>query len=182
MPKFSLHTGRNSTMTKRSMLWTAALVTAGVAVSTAPKDAQLRIAQAAAQTAPAALSEALDVNGAAGVVAEIVQCKRDNGVLSIRIKFRNTGDVAAQVEFTTKYGDYDKYYVTAGSKKYFVLRDSEKMPLANPPGDYGIAKAEIPKGGTFIWYAKYPAPPADVKKINYYTPITTPFEDILITD
>ena len=46
-------------MTKRSMIWTAALVTAGLAVATAPKDAPLRIAQAAAQTAP--LSEAQHV-------------------------------------------------------------------------------------------------------------------------
>jgi hypothetical protein len=77
---------------------------------------------------------------------------------------------------------YDRYYVTAGSKKYFVLRDSEKTPLANPPTSYGALSVEIPKGGTYIWYAKYQAPPAEVKKINYYTPISPPFEDISITD
>ena len=169
-------------MTKRSMIWTAVLVTAGLAVATAAKDAPLRIAQAAAQTAPAALSEAQDVNGATGVVAEMVQCKRDSGVLSIRMRLRNTGDAAVEVKVLASGDWYDRYYVTAGSKKYFVLRDSEKTPLANPPTSYGALSVEISKGGTYIWFAKYPAPPADVKKINYYTPITPPFEDIPITD
>jgi hypothetical protein len=148
---------------------------------TAPKDAPLRIAQAAAQTAPAALSEAQDVDGAAGVVAEIVQSKRDSGVLSIRMRLRNTGDAKVEVKILSG-SNYDRYYVTAGSKKYFVLRDSEKTPLANPPASYGDLRVEIPKGGAFVWYAKYQAPPAEVKKINYYTPITTPFEDVPITD
>jgi hypothetical protein len=168
-------------MTKSSMIWTAALVTAGVVGLTAPKDAPLLITQAAAQTAPAALSEAQDVNGVAGVVAEIIQSKRDSGVLSIRMRLRNTGDAKVEVRILTS-SNYDRYYVTAGSKKYFVLRDSEKTPLANPPTSYGDLVVEIPKGGTFVWYAKYQAPPAEVKKINYYTPISTPFEDVPITD
>jgi len=164
------------------MIWTGALVIAGLAVATAPKDAPLRIAPAAAQTAPAALSEAQDVNGATGVVAEIVQCKRDSGVLSIRMRLRNTGDAAVRVTVLASGDWYDRYYVTAGSKKYFVLRDSEKTPLANPPTSYGALSVEIPKGGTYVWYAKYQAPPAEVKKVNYYTPISAPFEDISITD
>jgi hypothetical protein len=183
MPKFSLHTGRSSIMTKLSMICTAALMTAGLVVSTAPKDAPLRIAQAAAQTAPGALSEAQDVNGVAGVVAEIMQCKRDSGVLSIRMRLRNTGDADVSLRVINR-ANYDQYYVTAGSKKYFILRDSEKTPLANPinTNDGVSVGVTIPKGGTFTWFAKYQAPPADVKKVNYYTPITIPFEDIPITD
>jgi len=169
-------------MTKRSIISTAALVAAGLTVLTGPKDAPLGITQAAAQTAPAVLSEAQDVNGVAGVVAEIVQSKRDNGVLSIRMRLRNTGNAAVEVKLLASGDWYDRYYVTAGNKKYFVLRDTEKTPLANPPTSYGALGVEIPKGGTYVWYAKYPAPPAEVKKINYYTPITTPFEDIPITD
>lgn len=139
---------------------------------------------AAAQTASAALSEAQDVNGAVGVVAEIVQCKRDNGVLSIRMRLRNTGAADASLSLISK-ANYDQYYVTAVSKKYFVLRDSEKTPLANPINtDESTAgvQVKIPKGGIFTWFAKYPAPPADVLKVNYYTPITAPFEDVPITD
>jgi hypothetical protein len=171
-------------MTKRSMIWSVALVIAGLTVSAVRQDAPLRIAQAAAQTTPAALSDAQDVNGTAGVVAEIVQCKRDGGVLSIRMRLRNTGAADASLSLIRK-ANYDQYYVTAGSKKYFVLRDSDKTPLANPINTdafTGAVEVKIAKGGAFTWFAKYPAPPADVKKINYYTPITTPFEDIPITD
>ncbi len=142
---------------------------------------------AVAQTAPAALSEAQEINGAPGVVAEIVQCKRDAGVLSIRMRLRNTGSEDASITLVGS-GNYDQYYVTAGSKKYFILRDTEKVPLASPinhragePAFAGVV-ANLPKGGSYTWYAKYPAPPVDVKKINYYTPITVPFEDVPIND
>jgi hypothetical protein len=128
----------------------------------------------AAAQAPAALSEAQDVNGAPGLVAEIVQCKRENGVLSIRMRLRNTGGKRASVLFRVTN---DRFYVTAGSKKYFVLRDSEKTPLATLDDSTGIEK-----GATFAFYAKYLAPPAEVKKITFYTPFTAPFEDIPITD
>jgi hypothetical protein len=169
-------------MIKRPTIWMVALVIPSLVILTAPKDAPLLIASAAAQTAPAALSEAQDVNGATGVVAEIVQCKRDSGVLSIRMRLRNTGDAAAEVKVLASGDWYDRYYVTAGSKKYFVLRDSEKTPLANPPTSYGALSVEIPKGGTYVWYAKYQAPPAEIKKVNYYTPISAPFEDVPISD
>jgi hypothetical protein len=171
-------------MTKRSSICTAAFVTAGAVVLLAPRDIPLGITHAAAQTAPGALSEAQDVDGVAGVVAEIVQSKRDSGVLSIRMRLRNTGAADATLNLISK-ANYDQYYVTAGSKKYFVLRDSEKTPLANPintDGFTGAVHITIPKGGTFTWFAKYPAPPVEVKKINYYTPITTPFEDVPIVD
>lgn len=130
-----------------------------------------------------ALSEPQDVNGAPGVVAEIVQCKREDGVLSIRMRLRNTGSGEADFDLANG-GSYDQYYVTAGNKKYFVLRDSEKTPLANPiNGAFSHAvEAKIPKGGAYMWCAKYPAPPDEVKRINYYTPITPPFEDVPVSD
>lgn len=140
----------------------------------------IRMLPAAAQ-APAALSEAQEINGAPGVVAEVVQCRREAGVLSIRMRLRNTGDNQATVRLINGR-NYDQYYVTAGSKKYFVLRDNEKTPLATPSDGFGNAGADIPKGGSYVFYAKYPAPPAEVKKVSYYTPITPPFEDVQISE
>ena len=144
-------------MTKRSMIWTAALVTAGLAVATAPKDAPLRIAQAAAQTAP--LSEAQDVNGAVGAVAEMMQCKRDSGVLSIRMRLRNTGDAAVEVK--ARQWRLVRSVLRHGekAKKYFVLRDSEKKPVANPPISYGALSVEILKGGTSHLVRQIPSAP-----------------------
>jgi hypothetical protein len=117
----------------------------------------------------------------AGVAAELTECRRSEGVLSIRVRFRNTSE--AKVSFYAIDGrNYDSYYVVAAGKKHFVLRDSEKTPLApaaTPGGSLGV---ELPKGGSFLWWAKYPAPPADVKKITYVTPLGAPFENVPISD
>src|SRR4029079_12081395 len=61
-----------------------------------------------------------------GIVSEIIQCKRKNGVLTIKMRLRNTGDKKKGVSITDGGAAYDKYYLTAGDKKYFILRDSEK--------------------------------------------------------
>jgi hypothetical protein len=78
--------------------------------------------------------------------------------------------------------NYDEYYVTAASKKYFVLTDSEKVPLASAADSFGSLSVNVPKAGSWTWWAKYPAPPAEIKTITYYTAITPPFEDIPISD
>ena len=137
----------------------------------------------AAQTpAGGALSEPQDVNSASGLMAEIVQCKRAGGVLSIRMRLRNTGSEKSHLKLVAG-GKYDGYYLVAGNKKYFILRDSEKTPLANPTNTFSKdVETTIQKGGSFVWYAKYPAPPKEVKKITYYTPITPPFEDIPVSE
>lgn len=77
--------------------------------------------------------------------------------------------------------DYDNYYLTAGDKKYFVLRDSEGVPLATPSHNTFI-EPEIEKGGTATFWAKYPAPPPEVREVNFYTKIAAPFEDLPITE
>lgn len=117
----------------------------------------------------------------AGIVAEIVECRRQEGVLSVRMRLRNTSDKDIRVDLIGGR-NYDAYYVTAGSKKYLVLRDSEQKPLAPPSDGFGNFNTLVAKGGAYIWWAKYPAPPADVKKVSYFTPITPPFDNVPITD
>ena len=81
---------------------------------------------AMAQTASGALTDAQDVNGMPGVVAEIVQCKRDGGMLSIRMRLRNTGATDVK-DWTFVPNNIDQFYVLAANKKYFVLRDAQKL-------------------------------------------------------
>jgi hypothetical protein len=116
-----------------------------------------------------------------GVVAELVECKREDGQLSIKMRLVNTSDKDVRITPITNR-NYDAYYLTAANKKYFVLRDSEKTPLAVQPDGSGNVYATVQKGGSWTWWAKYPAPPADVKKISYYTPITPPFDNVPIKD
>jgi hypothetical protein len=113
-----------------------------------------------------------------GVVAEITQAQRKEGVLTIRLRLRNTSDAAKRVAFPYNSDDYDKFYVTAGKKKYLILRDSAKVPIATPP----TGSKELAKGTGFVWWAKFPAPAAGDTKFTFYTSIAPPFEDVPITD
>jgi hypothetical protein len=117
----------------------------------------------------------------AGVVGEVVEARRKDGVLTIQVRYRNTSD--KELSFYPLSGaKFDAYYVTAEDKKYLVLRDEENRPLApliNPAGD---VFASLKPGASVIWWAKYPAPPAAIKKISYHTPVTPPFDDVPITD
>lgn len=125
----------------------------------------------------AAPLQSQDTN-AAGVVMEVSEVKRKEGVLTIKIKLVNTSDAEAAFRLPWGSSDYDQFYVTAKDKKYLVLRDSEKTPVASPSkGEFKLAK-----GASFSWWARYPAPPAEVTKLDFYTPDAPPFEDLPITD
>jgi hypothetical protein len=115
----------------------------------------------------------------AGFAADLIEAKRSDGVLSVKVRLKNTGAKAETVRIT--YGHkIDEFYVQAESKKYFVLRDTEKVPLA-AGGDEQLYTGLAP-GASFTWWAKYPAPPANVKKFNFYWPLGAPFDDVPITD
>lgn len=116
-----------------------------------------------------------------GVVAEVTECKRKDGVLTLKVRFRNTGEKEAEVRLISAR-NYDSWYLTAGSKKYFVLRDAEKTPLAPQPNAGGDLHKDLPPGGSHTWWAKYPAPPADVKAVNVFSPVAPPMDDVPITD
>jgi hypothetical protein len=116
-----------------------------------------------------------------GVSADVTECKRKEGVLTLKIRLRNTGTSEARLGLIASRS-YDKYYLTAGSKKYFILRDTEKTPLASAADNIGDLDVHIPANGAYTWWAKYPAPPADVKAVNVYTPIAPPIDDVPITD
>jgi hypothetical protein len=110
-----------------------------------------------------------------GVVGELTECRRKEGVLNIKVRFRNASGKDNALVSIFKDG-FEKVYVTAKNKKYFILKDSENAYLTLEGGQW------IKPGESFTWWAKYPAPPADIKKITLLTPITTPFDDVPITD
>jgi Cytochrome oxidase complex assembly protein 1 len=119
-----------------------------------------------------------------GVAGELIQCRRSDGVLSIKIRFHNTSGTYVRFLVATN-GSYDKFYVAAASKKYFILKDSDGAYLA-PGGDYscgdpGVCE-KLQAGQSNTWWAKFPAPPASVTKVDVFTTIAPPFEDIPITD
>jgi len=124
---------------------------------------------------------------AAGIVAELTECRRKEGVLTIKARFRNTSNKNSNLTLIhyPAEGDHQRYYFTAGSKKYFILKDSEGTFLSSNSNGNAVGNStelRLEPGQTFLWWAKFPAPPADIKKINFFMPVTPPFEDVPITD
>ena len=149
-----------------------------------PQSAPAQAAPAAAPS-PAASAGVIQTQetNTQGLVAELTECKRKDGVLTIKVRFRNTSGQRVGFELI-QASDYDKFYVTADNKKYFILKDSEQQPLTitTLPGMGGSLHVDVESGHIYQWWAKYPAPPATVKSIHLFTPVAPPFDDIPITD
>ena len=117
-----------------------------------------------------------------GITAEVSEVTRKEGVLTVKLRFRNNGAKPSRINVLENWGDADKFYVVAGSSKMLPLRDSQKVALMSPSDGSGNLAAEIKPGGSFLFWSKYPAPPASAKKITYITPHAAPFEDLPITE
>jgi hypothetical protein len=102
-------------------------------------------------------------------------------VLSVKVRFRNTSPAEAHI-YVINQRNFDAFYVTAANKKYFMLKDSEGAYLTPATDGTGTLSVSVDKGGQYTWWAKFSAPPPEVKKITLMTPVTSPFEDIPITD
>jgi hypothetical protein len=154
-------TGKNTILTAAS---TALILEFALGVSPA-------LAQVAA-------IQSQDINHA-GIAADLIEAKRSDGVLSIKVRLKNTGTKLERVHINFGHRP-DQFYVQAEGKKYFVLRDTEKVPV----GVFENAGliAPIAPGASFTWWAKYPAPPANVKKFSFNWPLGAPFDDVPITD
>lgn len=113
-----------------------------------------------------------------GVVAELTECSRKDGVLTIKLRFRSSSDKKPYLSIDSHHGAYDGFYVVGSNKKYFVLKDAEGAPLAPKYlGGVNLGKDEV-----YNWWAKFPAPPAEVKKVKLIIPQVMPFEDVAVTD
>ena len=117
-----------------------------------------------------------------GVTVELVEAVRKEGVLTIKMRYRNAGSQPVKVELLSDFRDADKYYLVAGSTKFLVLRDAQKVPVMTTLSHYGGLTADMKPAGSFLVWAKYPAPPVDAKKFNFHTAHTPPFEDVPITE
>jgi hypothetical protein len=110
---------------------------------------------------------------------EIYECKRKEGVLTIKVRFKATsGRAELDLPYATTY-----VVDVASGKKYAILRDSDKAPLATTSQGLGDRIREsIEPGATFSAWWKFPAPPPATKKISFVLPKSEPAEDVPITD
>jgi hypothetical protein len=124
----------------------------------------------------------------AGVRIEVVELKRSSGdTLTLRFNLVNdTGEAFKPDDYY--FGDYKGYVnqdsgdlgaITlidaVGKKKYFVVRDTDKNCLCSNDIPSVNGKSRVA-----LW-AKFPAPPVDVKKISVAIPHFIPMDDVAIS-
>ena len=153
--------------TKRIVVAPALLLAAALACNTA--------------LAQAPKAQALETN-VDGITAEITEAVRKEGVLTVKMRLRNTSNAPVKLKVTNDFRDADTYYPVAGSTKFLVLKDSKQFPVMVQLDNYGGLRPEIKPGGSFLFWAKYPAPPAEARKFTFYTPLMPPVEDVPITE
>jgi hypothetical protein len=81
---------------------------------------------------------------------------------------------------------FGEVYLTdlKSKKKYYPLKDSSGRYLAGPAANWisgGTYNAWMKPGDRFIFWIKFPAPPANVQTIDVVVPGFLPFEDVPIT-
>jgi len=133
---------------------------------------------ASAQGEKPLATRALDTEG---IVAEVVESVRQEGVLSVRVRFRNTSDKPVRFKLVHA-GRYDDNYVSAGDTKYTIIRDAKKNVVATPTDGGGWIEPTIKPKAAFNWWAKFPAPPADRKTYTLYLGVGPPIENVPIVD
>lgn len=135
----------------------------------------------AAPATPAGTAVKTEDTNVSGVVADITECSRKDGVLSIKVRLRNTGSERKNLNLIENR-DYEKYYVSAANKKYFILKDSEGTYLTPQASGTGSLFVNLEPNAQYTWWAKYPAPPAEAKTVTIYMKLAAPFEDVPVAD
>ena len=119
---------------------------------------------------------------------EVIELKRSSGD-TLTLRFNLVNDSAESFKPSGWYfGDYKGHQNqdignvgainlidAAGKKKYFVVRDTEENCVCSNELPSVNAKSRVA-----LW-AKFPAPPADVKKIGVVIPHFIPMDDVPIS-
>lgn len=123
-------------------------------------------------------SRELDVEG---VVANVIESNRKDGVLTVRVRFRNDGEKPAKLPLVNAQG-YVHTYILSGKTKYALLQDDNGNQLATPRDGGGWLEPTIKPKAAWSWWGKFPAPPADQKTYALYLKVGPPIDDIPIVD
>jgi hypothetical protein len=116
-----------------------------------------------------------------GIVADVIESDRQDGVLTVRVRFRNNGEKPAKLLLVDAQG-YVHTYLVSGNTKYPLLRDDRGNQIATPRDGGGWLEPTIKPKATWSWWGKFPAPPADRKTYALYLKVGPPIENIPIVD
>ena len=121
-----------------------------------------------------------------GVEVALLEVKRASGnTVTIKWQYRNKTNEKKPLNHGANMGmdsyrfAQDVYFLDPSQKKYVVLKDAQGIPQAAKHDQFAFALNLAPKQTVNTW-AKFPAPPADVEKVNIYLPGAPPFEDVAL--
>lgn len=114
-----------------------------------------------------------------GVVAEVIESVRDEGVLTVRVRFRNNGDKPVKLSLVGNQGYVDTY-LSAGRTKYYLIKDDTGREVATPRDGGGWLEPTLRPKAAFTWWGKFPAPKE--KTYSLYLKVGPPIDGIPIVD
>jgi hypothetical protein len=155
--------------------------TAAPATSAAAPATSASAPAVAPATAPAAAAAlASQQTNWPGIVADVTEFRRKGSTLTVRVVLRNQGNVDSEPD--VHYNE--SYVMDAGAgKKYEVLKDEQGNYIAALRSGYRDRwHQNLPPGGTYTIWMKFPAPPPDVKAVTLQISGVPPFEDLAIQD
>ncbi len=122
----------------------------------------------------------------AGVTIDLMALERKGNVLSLKWAVRHAGEKTTGVDFALSGQEVTTYLVDEeNGTKYFALTDKDGKVLATESewtgSSYGVSE-NLQPGETKRFWAKFPAPPAEVKSITVMFTQAEPVEDVAITD
>jgi hypothetical protein len=122
----------------------------------------------------------------AGITVDLMALERKGGVLTLKWAVHNKNQANTWVTFLYNGKDARTYLIDQErGTKYFVLTDKEGKAVASMneyyDGAYGV-RDHLEAGATRRYWAKYPAPPPEVKTLTVLFDGTEPFEDAPITE
>jgi len=121
-----------------------------------------------------------------GVTLDLMSVDRKGSVLTVKWAVHNQG-AQVEVRFGLSGKQVTTYVVDEDSgTKYYALTDQEGNLVASQhvylgSDTFGIAEY-VPAGQSKRYWAKLPAPPAEVKTLTVFFTGTEPFEEIPIMD
>jgi hypothetical protein len=162
---------------------TAAPTTTTAAPAAAPAAEASTAATAPAATTSANPSALASADGeASGTRLEVTELKRTSGG-TLNLKFTMINDTNERLDFGYRFAEKGFADISAvhlidqtGKKKYFVARDAEGNCVCSS----GLKDME--KGERRNLWAKFPAPPAEVKMISIVVPHFSPMDDVPISE
>ena len=114
----------------------------------------------------------------AGLVADLVTATRQEGRLTVAVRFRNTGTDTLPFSITADGGTYPSVRLLAGGRAWPIARD-EAGDLQAPES----FERRLAPGQSMLWRAVFEAPPPEIGRFDLAMPgLRVPFRDVPIND